>query len=321
MPDGAGDAPTISAGEDSAAHGDTLLLADGLYSGAGNKDTYVFNKRVIFRSESGDPEACIIDCGGSGTCITFSGYYMPGYPDTPATGCVEGVTITGASTAVRAYQDASAVVIDCIITGCTGVALSAVGVPAQGYASIWASRCLISSNAGYTIDGGYKCNATATECVFCDNGGVLTVPDTGYGRISRCTVVSNARGSGGLINGGMYSSVEIENSVIAYNTGTPVTSTGYELVLECSDVYANSDGDYIGAIGGMNGVDGNFSEAPKFCDISGRNLTVETCSPCLPGSHPQGYDCGDIIGALASGCECGTAASASTWGEIKSFYR
>ena len=36
-PDGTRDAPTIKAGADSAAYGDTLLLADGAYTGAASK--------------------------------------------------------------------------------------------------------------------------------------------------------------------------------------------------------------------------------------------------------------------------------------------
>ena len=42
--------------------GDTILLADGVYTGDGNRDVEVWGKQVIIRSQSDDPTACIIDC-------------------------------------------------------------------------------------------------------------------------------------------------------------------------------------------------------------------------------------------------------------------
>ena len=44
-------------------------------------------------------------------------------------------------------------------------------------------------------------------------------------------------------------------------------------------------------------------------------------SPCLPGNHPDGYDCG-LIGAWGEGCSCGpNRRQPTTWGSIKSTYR
>ncbi|MFH1313124.1 MAG: hypothetical protein ABIJ00_07815 [Candidatus Eisenbacteria bacterium] len=64
-PDGTGDAPSIQAGIDSAAAGDLVLLADGVYTGTGNRDIVFYTKAVTVRSENGDPDLCIIDCQGS----------------------------------------------------------------------------------------------------------------------------------------------------------------------------------------------------------------------------------------------------------------
>lgn len=63
-PDSTGDVPTIGIAVDSAAaEGDTVLLADGIFTGAGNKEVDCQDKALTIVSESGDPEACIIDCG------------------------------------------------------------------------------------------------------------------------------------------------------------------------------------------------------------------------------------------------------------------
>jgi len=65
-PEGTGDAPTIAAAVDSAFYMDDIIeLADGIYSGVGNRDITNNSKNVMIRSQSGNPEACIIDCQGS----------------------------------------------------------------------------------------------------------------------------------------------------------------------------------------------------------------------------------------------------------------
>jgi len=151
-PDGTGEAPTISAGEDSAAHGDTLLLADGTYTGPDNRNILVFNKRVSFMSESGNPEACVIDCQGAGEdCITYSGWDMGVPPDPPASGTVKGIKITGAGSAVVAAVEASAWVSDCIISGSTGAGILAFGLPAVGYGHVNVYSCVFSYNSGDAV--------------------------------------------------------------------------------------------------------------------------------------------------------------------------
>jgi hypothetical protein len=64
-PDGTGDAATIQAAIDSIApFGDIIELADGVYTGPGNRDLISYEKTFVVRSLSGDPAACIIDLEG-----------------------------------------------------------------------------------------------------------------------------------------------------------------------------------------------------------------------------------------------------------------
>ncbi len=88
---------------------------------------------------------------------------------------------------------------------------------------------------------------------------------------------------------------------------------------ECNDLYAISNA-YIGDCSDQTGLNGNISLDPEFCgvDDSG-NYYLQSDSPCAPGNHPDGYDCG-IIGAFVVNCKTVDAQQRS-WGNIKSLYR
>lgn len=83
------DQPTIQAGIDAAANGDVVLIADGTYSGAGNRDLDFSGKAITVQSENG-PSTCIIDCEG-----TYSeghrGFYF--HSGETATSAIVGITV------------------------------------------------------------------------------------------------------------------------------------------------------------------------------------------------------------------------------------
>jgi hypothetical protein len=64
------DQPTIQAGIDAAVDGDTVLVADGTYTGVGNRDIDFLGKAIVVMSENG-PETCIIDCESLGRGFNF----------------------------------------------------------------------------------------------------------------------------------------------------------------------------------------------------------------------------------------------------------
>jgi hypothetical protein len=69
-------------------------------------------------------------------------------------------------------------------------------------------------------------------------------------------------------------------------------------LFSCCDIYGNEGGDWTGGISDQLGVNGNFSEAPLFCDPGVADFRLHADSPCLPGAAPE---CG-LIGAWPIGC-------------------
>ncbi len=51
--------------------GDTVEVYDGTYQGEGNRGIEFFGKAITVRSQSGDPENCIVDCEGLANGFVF----------------------------------------------------------------------------------------------------------------------------------------------------------------------------------------------------------------------------------------------------------
>jgi predicted outer membrane repeat protein len=189
--DGTGDAPTIQAGIDSAAAADTVLLADGDYTGPGNRDIDLLGKAIVVRSESGDPNQCVIDCEGSSgdphTGFTFE------HNETTST-VLEGVMVSGgyaeSGGAVECYYT-SPTINACVFSGNTGgivggaidminssavitnclfvsnQSLSAGGAIYMEGSSPTISGCTIGYNTAVNFGGGIYCHANTPVIIEC----------------------------------------------------------------------------------------------------------------------------------------------------------
>ncbi|MBN2053840.1 hypothetical protein JW905_02885 [bacterium] len=65
-----GDYGTIQEALSTAADGDTVLVADGIYRGESNRNLSYRGRSIHLASENG-PACCIIDCEGQGPGVVF----------------------------------------------------------------------------------------------------------------------------------------------------------------------------------------------------------------------------------------------------------
>jgi predicted outer membrane repeat protein len=325
-PDGLGDAATIKAGVDSATAGDTVLVACGTYY---ERDIDM-KSGVVLLSESGEADCVTIDAERLNTVFTCA--------DCDSPTIIKGFTIARGTP----YM------------GNPGMA----GGMAIGYSSgLVIENCNFVSNWTHYGGGVYCVSSSPTfiNCLFRDNYGITEggclYCDNAYPRLEGCVFLNNRAGWGGGMfctggaapvfvgctfhgnvayedGGGIYSNMDaapvLERSVIANSLGGGAIVCEVEFfgpTLTCCNLYGNVGGDWVGYISDQLGLNGNFSADPRFCDVLSGDFRVEDCSPCLPGNHPDGYDCGGLIGAFGSGCACGAAAEPSTWGTIKAIYK
>jgi hypothetical protein len=252
MPDGSGDYPTIQAAIDAATDGGIIELADGTFTGDGNRDLDLQGKVLTIRSLNRDPTSCIIDCQASAT-DQHRGF---NFDDSAENGClVQGITIMNANQilggAFQFFQTAP-MIADCVI---------------------------------------HHCEATGGAGAYCYQSSPM---------FESCTFVENSAVSGIFFCSDNASPV-FENTIIANSpTGASFLAlSGSNPELSCSDIWGNAGGDWVGAIAGQLGINGNINEDPIFCDPAAADYTIHYDSPCAP--HNSGPGC-DLIGALPVRC-------------------
>ncbi len=238
---------------------------------------------------------------------------------------------------VHCQNGSSPTIESCVFTGNrakTGGAFSCIG------GSPTLIDCTFTANHAYELDGGaVLCtdgsSPTITNCLFFGNttvgGGAGIASSSSQVEISGCTFAGNASSpyqGGGALYCGWGSTVWATNctfvgnsspdgaGVLCYPDGTLIldgsiiafsalgqaialygTSTA---TLGCCDLFGNPGGDWVGAIAGQYGMDGNISADPLFCDLSGGDYHLQPESPCLPHTPPN-PEC-ELAGAWPQGC-------------------
>jgi predicted outer membrane repeat protein len=237
-PDGTGDFPTIQAAIDAAANGDIIELTDGTFIGDGNRDVDLLGKAVCVRSQSGNPDACVVDCGGDPEdhraflIVTGEGN------DT----VIEGLTIThghaelgGAVTC----NDSAPTIRRCTFVensaAESGGAISGRGEHPLGMPLV-IEDCIFRENSSSSYDGaiGASCDLSVSGCTFEANtagwaGAIYLLNDHGVDfTVTDCAFVENS---------GDYGTVLVEEA----------SSAGSTMISSCS--FVRNEGRSGGACG------------------------------------------------------------------------
>ena len=238
--------PTIQSAIDACVDGDTVLVADGTYTGADNKNLDFGGKAITVRSQNG-PAVTIIDCEDSGR-----GFYF--HTGETTTSVVDGFTITNGSADKGGgiyCVGSSPTIADCTVTRNTAI-LYGGGIECLTGASPTIRDCTISGNSAGNAGGGIDCydgsNPTVVNCVIAGN-----VADRGAGihceiaspNVTNCTITGNEADWGG----GIY---------CLYSSSPAITN--------CT-ITGNSAGNYGGGIYCLN----NSSPTITNCAISGNS--------------------------------------------------
>jgi hypothetical protein len=303
------DYSTIQAAMDAAIDGDWVLVADGIYTGPGNKDLDFKGKAIVVRSENG-PENCMIDCEGNGGAFYF-------HANEGEDSIVSGFTITNGQTYKGGgvfCDNSSPTIKDCRITnnsatyagggiysfssslhisGCeiTGnTAQYGGGIYTWGSGTI--SSCVIRQNSATGKGGGIFCSASPNimNTIISENsgseGGGISVRWEGSPSIVNCTITKNvATGTGGAIRVEALTSPVVTNCIL-WNDG-PDEITKDEGSAP-SVRYCDVQGGYPG--------EGNFHGDPLFVDAVKGDYHLSVSSPCMYAGTAEGAPDTDIEG-------------------------
>jgi hypothetical protein len=265
---GTGDAPTIQAGIDSASTGDTLSLADGTYMGDGNRNINLGGKAVTVQSQSGNPNACILDV--EGTALSPHWAFQMSSGETAST-VLNGMTIRGGyyfSGGVL-IDNASPTITHCIFVDNTAtIGGGAIGI---GHGAPLIRDCTFEANTAQ-VGGALYCNNASPTLQFCEfkydsavvSGGAFA-SEHGSPTLENCRFMDNWAGEdGGAIRCFYDDDVTLSDLYLAGNEAGQV---GGGMSLE--DIVA---GDVTGCI-----LTVNAAQAGGALHVAG-NVTLSTCT-------------------------------------------
>ncbi len=237
--DGSGDYLTIQAAINDANDGDTVVVADGIYTGEGNRDIDAGPggvENIVVRSANG-PQNCVIDGQGADYGFVIDALT---YEHNIPIALLEGFTITNCKTAIYLHQPGDLPDIkNCIITGNSGDFCG--GIACLEWCTMEITECIIKDNIGSGIVCTMTSRPTISNCMIINNNTTAEFYRNGGGIfcvwlanpiIKNCVVSGNEADLGSGLYIAYESEPKIYNTII---TGNKASSGGGLYVTDDSD--------------------------------------------------------------------------------------
>ena len=274
-----GQYPTIQAGIDAAANGDTVLISDGTYTGPGNVDLDFGGKNIAVTSVNGATKT-VIDCGGS-VNDNHRGFYLHS-GETNAV--ISGLTIkngyesgsSGSDGQGGGIEDVNVglTVLNCVLTANTARYGGGMENDSKNGSAVLVTGCTLEGNTAVDNFGGHLYGSgSGMENVSYNGGSMVTV--------TNCTLTGNTAQS---FDGGLYNdsedggTISVTNCTLTRNTarygggmendcyvGSTVSVTGCTLE-------GNSAGGNIGGI--HSDIGGIYNDSGDGSTVSVTNCTI-----------------------------------------------
>jgi hypothetical protein len=249
--DGVADFNNIQAAIDDANDGDTVLVADGTYTGDGNRDIDFKGKAITLKSQNG-AEKCIIDCNGSDQDLHRGFYFQSGEGNDSV---LDGFTIMNGYNynggGIRC-SSSSPTIKNSIICDNISATDRSGGLP-LGIAT--------SGGGIYSYSGNLKIINCDFYCNKATSGGGAIYSSSGSSSIINCKFSNNFANQGGAILLFKKDTMQIKNCVIsgncASNGGGGINCSGSSsgigapIISNCTIIGNLTDG-YSGGISCMS---------------------------------------------------------------------
>ena len=311
---------TIQSAIDAAHDYDTIVVADGTYTGEGNRDIDFLGKSITLRSQRG-PQNCIIDCQGTEQEPHRAFVFQT---DETRDCVLDGFTITNGFAPGDEPDDRFGGAVLCFAAGPTikncvflqNIAHAEAGAIGIAAASPAVLNCSFIENAALLYEGGaianYGANPDIINCTFIANeandlGGAVLNAVASSPTIKNCIFTQNStKGLGGALfcyhncNPAILNSIFLENyapngSTLAtdsFNQNFPsIVPISNSIILDSPPRFHNADNSniaitYSDCLGGCPGQ-GNFDADPQFTDPNAGNFRLLSSSPCIDAGDPN----------------------------------